>query len=50
MKLKGEVGMGGLKSIQTRSVGKIMSTIHPHACFLNYNYHVSLTMIHLCYP
>ena len=33
MKLKGEVGMGGPKSIQTRFVGIIMSTIHPNACF-----------------
>ena len=49
MKLKGEVGMGGLKSIQTRFVGIIMSTIHPYAkvykplptlVFLDYSYHV----------
>ena len=35
MKLKGEVGMGGPKSIQTRFVGIIMSTI---IAFLDYSY------------
>ena len=32
--MKDEVGMAGSKSIQTRFVGIITSTMHPYVCFL----------------